>query len=82
MRLATPRQVLTEIKRGRGQPWWARRLFGEVQEVLTGMGVIDQCMSSASIEALLEEAVERCMRPATAAELRADFERIVPEGNA
>lgn len=83
MKLATPRQVLTEIKRGKGQPWWAKRLFGEVEEIiLTGMGVIDQPMSAASIEALLEEAVDRAMRPATPEELMADFKRLMPEGSA
>lgn len=82
MRLATPRQVLNEIKGGKNKPWWVKRVFGEVEQVLTGMGVIDQFMSSESIEALLEEAVERCMRPATEAELRAELLRIMPEGNA
>lgn len=82
MRLATPRQVLTEIKRGKGQPWWARRMFSEVQEIITGIGVIDTPMSAASIEALLEEAVERAMRPATPEELVRDFQKLMPEGRA
>ena len=80
--LATPRHVLTEIKGARRKPWWVNRVFGEVQEILTGMGVIDQPMSAASIEALLEEAVERAMRPATPEELVADFRRLMPEGSA
>lgn len=76
MQLATPRQVLKEIKAAKRQPWWVKKVFGEVEQVLTGMGVIDELMSAASIEALLEEAVERTQRPMTPAELVADFQRI------
>lgn len=82
MPLATPRQVLTEIKGGKRKPWWVNRVFGEVQQILTGMGVIDELMSAASIEALLEEAVERAMRPATPEELMRDFQKIIPAGSA
>lgn len=77
MRLATPRQVLAEIKRGNGKPWWVTKVFGEVEQIITGMGFIDSPMSAASIEALLQEAVERTQRPATQAELAADFNRIM-----
>lgn len=75
MRLATPRQVLAEIKRAKHQPWWAKKAFGEVEQILAAMGVIDSPMSAASIEALLQEAAERTQRPATQAELAADFNR-------
>lgn len=78
MRLATPRQVLAEIKRAKRQPWWIKKVFGEVEQVLTGMGVIDQPMSAASIEALLEEAVERTQRPSTEAELREALLPLMP----
>lgn len=80
--LATPRHVLTEIKGAKRKPWWVNRVFGEVEQILTGMGVIDTPMSAASIEALLEEAVERAMRPATPEELVRDFQKLMPEGSA
>lgn len=78
MRLASPRQVLAEIKRAKHQPWWAKKAFGEVEEILAGMGVIDMPMSAASIEALLEEAVERTQRPSTEAELRSALLPLMP----
>ena len=75
--LGTPRQVLKEIKAAKRSPWWTKRVFGEVEQILTGMGVIDELMSPASIEALLEEAVERTQRPKTGAEMATEFQRIV-----
>lgn len=80
--LATPRQVIGEIKSGANRPHWVGKVFGEVEQLLTAMKVIDEPMSSASIEALLEEAVERVMRPATDAELLAELEKIWPVGSA
>lgn len=82
MQLATPRNVLKEIKAAKNAPWWAKKVFGEVEQILTGMGVIDELMSAASIEALLEEAVERTQRPMTGAELRAEWLRIVQKTSA
>lgn len=81
-RLATPRQILAEIKGGKNRPNWVGKVFGEVEHMLTGMGVIDEQMSASSIEALLEEAVERCLRPATTEELLRELEKIVPAGHA
>lgn len=78
MKLATPRQVLDEIKAAKRPPWWAKKVFGEVEEIITGMGALDQPMSSASIEALLEEAVERTQRPSTEAELREAMLPLLP----
>jgi hypothetical protein len=77
MRLATPRQVLNEIKAGKAKPWWVKKVFGDVEQIITGMGCMDSPMSAASIEALLQEAAERTQRPATQAELAADFNRIM-----
>lgn len=80
--LSTPRQVLNEIKRGKTMPAKIRRVFGEVEQTLVGMGVIDQYMSQLSIEALLEEAVDRATRPLTESELRAEFAAMDVEGRA
>lgn len=80
--LSTPRSVLAEIKKGKNMPAKIRRVFGEVEQTLIAMGVIDQWMSELSIEALLEEAVDRATRPLTEAELRTKFAAMDVAGRA
>lgn len=74
--LATPREVLREIKSGKNRPWWVGKLFEDIERDLTLRGVIDIYMSAASIEALLEESVEKVQKPMSGAEMAAEFERI------
>ena len=76
--LVTPREVLRQIKADPRRPWWADRLFREVEEHLTralfrGKPVIDQRMTSAACEAVLEEAVDAVRRPKTVDELMAEM---------
>lgn len=73
---ATPREVLGEIKRAKHKPWWATKLFEEIEEHLERRGLLDLYMSPQSVEDLLEEAVDTCRRPMTGAEMAADLERI------
>lgn len=69
-KLATPRQVLSEVVSAANKPWWADRLMARIEKVLTeslhnGKPIIDTPMSSAACEAVLEEALERVRMPGT-----------------
>lgn len=60
--LATPREVLGELRRAKRKPWWADRLANRVEAHLAttmwkGRPVIDQKLSEKACWAVIEEAL-------------------------
>lgn len=75
--LVTPREVLKNIKADPRRPWWADKLFGEIEAHMTktlwkGKPLIDTPMAVATCEAVLEEAVDLVRRPKSVEELAAE----------
>lgn len=78
----TPRNVLKEIKAAKNKPWWVTRLFQDVEDHLAitmhkGKPLLDTPMTSAAVEAVLEEAVDVVSKPASNDKLLAALRRDV-----